>query len=106
MSPNVVAPKSFFRQLLALQDFWMNSNDEDLFVMRPIENPNSSTLRKTLHRTPEEIMIQLRCTRVLETENLTALGINSRHYMLDDAIFAGCVHGLKYEKRRVAVVRV
>ena len=35
---------------------------------------------------------------LFEAENLASLGIESGHYMLDYAVFAGGVHGLKNEE--------
>jgi len=43
---------------------------------------------------------------MLETENLAALGIDSGHHMLDGAILAGGIHGLKNQQDRIAVGRV
>ena len=43
-------------------------------------------------------MLQFLRARMLETDNLTALRINARHDVFDGPIFAGSIHGLKYEQ--------
>ena len=40
---------------------------------------------------------------VLETEHLAALRIDARHHVLDGAVLAGCVHGLKDQQQCVAI---
>jgi hypothetical protein len=51
-------------------------------------------------------VIELGRARLLEAEDLTALRVDPRHHMLDDAVLAGGVHCLKDQQQRVAVVRV
>jgi hypothetical protein len=43
---------------------------------------------------------------MLQLEHLTALRIHARHHMLDGAVLAGGVHGLKDRQQAMAVVDV
>ena len=51
-------------------------------------------------------MLQFLRARMLETDNLTALGVDARHDVFDGPIFAGSIHGLKNQEQRIAIVRV
>src|SRR5262245_2513123 len=64
-------------QLLLLQDRLMNAHNEDLLVVRSVEDPDPSALRQALDVTPEKIMIEVLLRGLLERENLAALWIYS-----------------------------
>jgi hypothetical protein len=45
----------------------------------------------------KKMMIEFLETRMLETKNLAALGINAGHHVLDGTVFSRRVHRLKNE---------
>jgi hypothetical protein len=51
-------------------------------------------------------MIQLLNRRRLERSDLAALRIDARHNVLDGAVLAGGVHGLKDEQHGPAILRI
>ena len=51
-------------------------------------------------------MIELLGAGVFEAEDLAALRVHAGHHVLDGAVFAGGVHPLEDQKKRVAVVGV
>src|SRR4029078_11015549 len=51
-------------------------------------------------------MIKFLQARVLETENLTTLRIDSGHYMFDGAVLAGRVHRLEYQQHGETIRRI
>ena len=84
----------------------MHANDEHLLVIGTIEDADSPAFRQSASRAPEKIVIQFFGARLFETENLAALRIDTGHHVLDGAVFAGSVHGLKNQQHRIAVVRI
>ena len=66
----------------------MHAEDEHLLVAGTIEDADSSALRQTAVRAPEEIMFQLDGTRLFETEHLAALRIDPGHDVPDGAVLA------------------
>src|SRR5262249_39882700 len=84
-----VSMKGFIRKLLGGEDFRMHADNKDFLVIGPVEDSNTAPLRQAHSRSPEEIMREILGTGVLETEDLTALRIHSRHDVLYGAIFAG-----------------
>ena len=57
-------------------------------------------------RVPQEVVFQFLGTRMFETEDLAALGIDARHHMLNGAVLPGSVHRLKDQQHGIAVGRV
>src|ERR1043165_7494751 len=57
--PKLFAPGRVSRHLLALEDLGVDAHDEDIFVIRPIEYPDSSALGDGLGTPPQERMVQL-----------------------------------------------
>lgn len=90
-------------QLLLLQDVLVHAHNEHFLVVRSVENTGPSTLGQALGITPEKVVIEIRPRRLLERENLAALGIDPRHDVLDGAVR---VYGLKHEQQRPAVLGV
>ena len=84
----------------------MHSHHQHLFVIRAVEDTDLAALRQTPQRTPQVIVIQFLHRRSLEGIHLAALRIYPRHHVLDDAIFAGRVHGLKNEQHAPTVLGV
>src|SRR5262249_48471516 len=101
-----VSLKGFRREPLSMEDLRMDTDNENLLIVRTVEDSDTSALRKTHGRSPEEIMVEILCARVFETEDLTSLRVHAGHDMLDRAVFPGGIHGLKYQQHGVPVVRI
>ena len=84
----------------------MHAHHQHLFIIRAVEDSDMPALRQMFGRTPQEIMLQFGLRRRLERVHLTALRIHSRHDVLDGAVFAGRVHGLKDQQHRPTVLGV
>src|SRR5512133_318073 len=88
------------RYALFHHDFGMNFCNEDLFVVRTVEYPNSSPFGKALSSSPQEIMVKFFSRRLLKAVYLTSLGINSRHDIFDCTVFTCRIHSLEYQQDR------
>src|SRR5215510_1724042 len=78
--PDSLLVQKLGRDALVSQDFRMYTDNEHLFIIRPVEDTDSATLREALRRPPEKVMIQFNCTRMFEAEDLATLRIDSRHH--------------------------
>src|SRR3989442_4326861 len=94
------------RDGLASQDIRMYTDDEYLLVIRPVEDADPAAFWETQCRTPKKIVIQFRGAGMFEAEDLAALGIDARHHMANDAVFAGGIHSLKYQQQGVPIVGI
>ncbi len=81
----------------------MHANDQHLLVIRAIEDADLAALGQAPGRVPQEVMLQLLGAGMFETENLAALRIDAGHHVLNRAVLAGRVHGLKNQQQRIAV---
>ena len=84
----------------------MHSHDQHFLVVRAIKNPDAAAFRHARHRPPHVVVIKFFGGRRLEGKNLAALWIDTRHYVLDDAVFPGGIHRLNNQKQGVTVLRV
>src|SRR5262245_16544934 len=103
--PDVFA-NELWRQVLALEYLLMHTTDEDLFVIRAVENSYASAFREALGVAPHEVVIEVFRRWLLEREDLTTLRIYTGHYVFDRSILAGCIHRLKYKQQGPAVLRI
>ena len=100
---------SFFfvgRKLLARQNLRVHPDDEHLFVVGPVVDPDPAALGERLHRAPEIVVVALLRRWRLEAEHLAALRVDAAHDVADRAVLAGRVHRLEDEEQRVGVLRV
>src|SRR5262249_40040646 len=88
------------------EKFRMDTYDEGLFVVAAVENADVTAIWKALHAPPEIIVIQVLGGGRLEGKNLTALRVDTGHDVLDGAILAGGVHGLKNKEQAPFVLRI
>src|ERR1700751_2262554 len=88
--------------MLARQKFRMYSGYQYFLVVRTIEDPDPSMLRKAVHRSPKIVMTKLLRRRTFEAIDLATLRINSGHYVFDRAIFSSRIHRLKDQKQGLA----
>src|ERR1700690_2613931 len=84
----------------------MNPDHQHFFIVRTVEDTDLASLREQSQGTPEIVVIQFLDRRRFERMHLAALRIYARHHMLNGAILAGCVHGLKDEQHAPAVLGV
>jgi len=84
----------------------MHADDEHFLIIGTIEDADPPAFRQTAGRAPKKIVLQFFSTRLFETENLAALRIDARHHVLDGAVFASGVHGLKDEEDAPAILGV
>jgi hypothetical protein len=76
----------------------MHPDDQHLLVIGSVEDPDPPALREISGRAPKKVVLQFRRARMLETEYLAALRIDAGHYMLNSAVLASRVHGLKNQQ--------
>ena len=84
----------------------MHLDDQHFFVVRAVEDADPAPLGQRLHAPPEEVVVQLFGRRLLERIDLAALRIDARHHVLDRAVLAGRVHGLKDHQQRPGIVGI
>src|SRR5580704_17440703 len=84
----------------------MHADDQHLLVIGSVEDADPSALREISGRAPEKVVLQFRRARMLETEYLASLRIDAGHHMLDGAVLASRVHGLKNQQERMMNGRV
>ena len=81
----------------------MNPNDKNFLIVRAVENTDTAALGQGARGAPQKIMVQLLQARMLETEDLATLRIDTGHHMFDRAILAGGIHRLKDQQHGIAV---
>src|SRR6516162_4720322 len=91
---------------LLCQKLRMHANHQRFLVIAPIENANVPAVRQAFHTAEEKIVVEVLRSRRLEGKDLAALGVDAGHDVLDGAILAGCVHGLKNQQHSPFVLRV
>src|SRR5262245_45090585 len=103
--PNVLGDQ-LGGELLPRQQLVVNADDERLLIVAAVEDADAPALRQRLHRAPQEVMIELFVGRRLERVDLTALRVDAGQDVLDRAVLARRIHGLKDEQHRPAVLGV
>ena len=81
------------------QQFRMDPDHDDFFVIRAIEDSDSSALGQRLGRTPEKIVLQLGSARMLEARHAASLRIDAGHHVLDDTVLARRIHALEDDEQ-------
>src|SRR5262245_43814512 len=92
--PNVLRHQ-LRRQLLPLEKLPMHPYNERLLVVATVEDADATAFRQMSKATPKIIMVQLLGAWRLEGKYLTTLRVDSRHNVLDRAVFPRGVHRLK-----------
>jgi hypothetical protein len=88
---------------LPAKNFGVHSNDQDIFIIGPVEDANPTALWQVATGAPQKIVLQLDGARMFETEDLTALRIDPRHYVPDGAVLASGIHCLKNNQDSIMV---
>src|SRR5262249_4525353 len=92
------------RQLLALEDLRMDADDENLLVVRAVEDRDLPACREALRVTPEKVVVDLLRGRLAEAVDDDALGIDAAHHVTDRAVLATGVERLKRHEEPVRVL--
>src|SRR5438552_9027688 len=87
----------------AAQDLRVHAHDQDLLVVRAVEDADTPALGEQARAAPQEIVLQLLGARVLEAVDLAALRVHAGHHVLDHAVLARGVHGLEDDQQGAAV---
>src|SRR5260221_3283499 len=103
--PDIFRNERFWKFLRGEQMF-MCADDEYFLVIRAVEDADFASLRHSLMRAPEIIVIEFLWTRRLEGMNVAALRVYARHDVFDRAIFSCGVHGLYHDEQGPAVLCV
>lgn len=84
----------------------MDSDNQHLFVMRPVEDPDLAASGQRELRAPEEVVSELEPTGLLERGHRHALGVDPPHDVPDRPILAGGIEALEDHEQRVLAFRV
>ena len=77
--------------------------DEDFLIMAAIENANTSALRQSKTRAPQEVMVEFEIGGPFETVDLATGWIDTLHDGTNRAVFARRIHRLKHEQDGVPI---
>src|SRR5436189_6007265 len=77
--PNAAIILYRLRQILRLQNSRVNADDQNLFVMRAVEDADLASFGECLLATPKEIVVELYGCRLLERHDMPAFGVNCVH---------------------------
>src|SRR5262249_12036145 len=75
--PEILVLSQLFRQSLGLQDLGVNPNDQNLFVIRTVEDTDAAALGQAQCGAPEEVMFQFFGAGMLKAEDLAALRVHA-----------------------------
>src|SRR5205814_9487779 len=87
-------------------DFRINARQPSFFVIGTIDDADAAALRQRNHAAPQKIVIEFVGRRLLELIDHATLRIDALEYALDGAVLARCVHALKDQQQRPAILRV
>ena len=96
----------YTRQFVGQYNFGMHFGDKHVFIVRTVENSDSPSFGQATIDTPEIIVLQFLGRRLLERKYLASLRIDTGHDVFDCPVFSGCVHSLKNNKNRIAILGV
>src|SRR5215470_14234553 len=86
--PNVFGDKRC-RKFLRSKNLLVHADNEDFFVIRAIEDADLAPFGNGFVSAPEIIVIELFVAGSFKGVDVAALGIDARHGMFDDTVFAG-----------------
>src|SRR5580698_1983921 len=78
-----------------LRDKIVNANDEDILVVGTVEYDNFAAGRRGLVRAPQKIVRSLFGRGLFEGRNAASLRVHRAENVIDGAVFAAGVEGLK-----------
>jgi hypothetical protein len=101
--PDFVFMQQLLWDVFVLQKLRVYSDDENLFVVRTIEDADVPALRQAPDGSPKEVVLQFFGAGFLETEYPTALRVYARHHVPDSAILPGRIHALENQQNGITV---
>ena len=78
----------------------MYPHDQDVFVVRAIEDDNFALARHLRFHPPQEVMRQFFRARFFEVRHIAAIGIHRTDDVLDYTVLAGGIEALQAHKHR------
>ena len=92
------------RQLLAVEDLIVDTDDEHFLVVGAVEDADLAASRKASCGTPEVVVVELLGRGLLERVDAHALRIDAAHHVPDGAVLARGVHGLEDDQQPICVL--
>ena len=96
----------FLRQLLPLEQLLVDADDEHLFVVGAVEDPDLAAGRKVLRVAPEVVVVELLGRGHLEAVHGDALRVDAAHHVTDRPVLAGGVERLEDDQHAVGPLGV
>ena len=88
------------------RDEVMNADDQNILIMRAVEDHHFASCRRGLMRAPQKIVRQFFSGRLLERGYAAALRVHGAENVIDRTVFASGIDGLKTDEERVATLGV
>ena len=88
---------------LRARDEVVHPDGQDIFVVRPVEDPNPSRGWEGLVDAPQEVVLQFLRGRLAEALDAQPLWVDETTHVPDDAALAGRVHTLQNQQNRAVV---
>src|ERR1700676_5044974 len=79
---------------------FVHPNNQNIFVLRTIEDADHAFFGHSLVNTPKEVVGQLFAIRYLKGDHRTSLRTDTRHHMADGSVLAGSIHPLQNNQKR------
>jgi hypothetical protein len=83
----------------------VDADDQDILVVRPIEDADLALPRRMPVDPPQEVVAELLRGRDLERRDRTALRIECLHHLGDRPVLAGGVDPLEHDEDRMFALR-
>ncbi len=93
-------------QLLAFEQLGVHPDDENVLVIRSVEDRNLALGGQHFGGPPQEVVRDVFVGRHLEGHHAGTLWIESAHHVSDQAVLAAGIHPLQHEQQRVPPVGV
>ena len=84
----------------------MDADDEDILVVRAIEDGDAAAPRGVRVNPPQEVVVALFRGRLLESLDIDTLGIHGADHVPARSVLAGAVDPLQDDEKTMAAVRV
>ena len=84
----------------------VDTDDEDVFIVRPIEDDDLASPRRMLMCTPQEVVRGLFAGRHLEAVHARPLRVHCAEDVIDRSVFARAVEPLEADEERTSVLSV
>ena len=89
-----------------VEKFRVDPDNQDLFIVRAVENPDVAPPRQDPGIPPQVIMIEFFCAGHLETRDLDTLGVHTGHHVLDRTVFTRCIQSLQDDQQGIGILGI